>query len=403
MKNLMMFFLTLAVGLSFGMSPEEFQVLYAMPTKGADECWQLYEAYSKGDGVDKNDSQARKWLLAAHRCGKEGARAELAKLPWRKSLKSKKGIKVENTDDATARVKGEELVRLLMAWRKENHITCLCAEPCGLPKETMKTVRKLISEGADLNVVVAEDGEGTYYTALSLACESVNPELVGMLITAGADPCAGSMAALSACMVAYDAMMPRVKAGQQVKPTQSRKEADRKAKRDRKKSDTWDPTVPVTAQEQNSKAMIGLLLKNGLDVNMWTDWGWSVGSMIVFERSPLTAALLAKSGLKPYAPACPEECVSAAIGASRMDYLMNAGSVKEGASPIYMAVLNMNDAVLKALLDAGADVSAPLNRQGLTVQQFAENQEREMAARQGGAEHMQDRWKRCIRLLKEVK
>ena len=398
-----MFVLALVTGVAAGMTTEEFRALYEKPRKGADECWQLYEAYAKGDGVEKSDTQARKWLLAAHRCGKEGARAELAKLPWRKSIKAKQGAKAAQVNDATARAKGEALVNLLLDWRAKNNITGMSAAPCELPKDTMKEVRKLISDGADLNVVVSANKESAYHTALSVACEAANAELAKMLIAAGADPCAGSMVALSASMTEYSEQMPRIKAGQRIKPGRSEKDAMRKENREKKKTASLESTVPVTAQEQNSKKMIELLLKNGLDVNMWTDWGWSVGTMVVYAQSPLAAELLAKSGAQLNVPARPEEVVSGAIGAGRLDYLTNVGFVNKCAVPVYVAVRNMDDAVLQVLLRHGVDAAAPLNKKGLTVQQFVEEQERELAAKTDGAQHMRDRWQRCIQLLKELK
>ena len=400
MKRLMMLIMTLVVGAAAGMTPEEFQALYSARKKGADECWQLYEAYAQGDGVEKNDTQARKWLLAAHRCGKEGAREELAKLPWRSALKVKKSIKVAKVDDATARAKGEELVRLLMAWGKENNVNGINGTACELSKEMMKEVRQLISDGADLNVVVVKDD--VYYTALSMACACANADLAKMLIAAGADPCAGGMEALSVCMVRYDEMSPRVKAGQQIKPARTVKGAERTMKRERKKAAAKAPATAVTDSEKNAKKMIELLLKNGLDAGMWTDCGWSVGVMAVFADSPLAIELLAKSGVNVNAPSRVEECVSAAISARRMDYLTKSFFVHEGAVPLYSAVRNMNDAVTQALLNSGADLSAPLNKKGLTVKQFVEEQEKALSEKKGGAPHMLDRWANCIRMLKEA-
>lgn len=403
MRKLMLTIWALVTGVAAGMTTEEFRTLYETPRKGAEECWQLYEAYAQGDGVEKNDTQARKWLLAAHRCGKGGAREELLKLPWRKNIKGKQGVKVAKVDDETARAKGEELVRMLMGWRSENNINGISQSPCELSKEKMKEVRRLISEGADLNVVVATDRDISFHTALSVACEAVNVELAKLLIVAGADPCAGSMVALSSIMARYDSIMPRVKAGQSIKAARTEKGASRKVDREKKKTASIDPTVPVTAQELNSKKMIELLLKHGLDVNMWTDWGWSVGTMVVFEGSPLAAELLAKSGAKLNEPSRPEEIVSSAISASRMDYLTNIGFVQKCAVPIYVAAANMHDAVLQTLLRHGVDASAPLNKKGLTVQEFVEEQEKAMAAKTDGAPHMLERWKRCIQMLKALK
>ena len=53
-----------------GMTEAEFDTLYKRLDKDADACYRLYEAYRDGDGVEKDATKARKWLLGALALGK---------------------------------------------------------------------------------------------------------------------------------------------------------------------------------------------------------------------------------------------------------------------------------------------------------------------------------------------
>lgn len=80
-----------------GMTEAEFDTLYKRLDKDADACYRLYEAYRDGDGVEKDATKARKWLLGALALGKP-VDDEVARQPWRKKAKLPLGIKpVPNT------------------------------------------------------------------------------------------------------------------------------------------------------------------------------------------------------------------------------------------------------------------------------------------------------------------
>ena len=65
-----------------GMTEAEFDTLYKRLDKDADACYRLYEAYRDGDGVEKDATKARKWLLGALALGKP-VDDEVARQPWR--------------------------------------------------------------------------------------------------------------------------------------------------------------------------------------------------------------------------------------------------------------------------------------------------------------------------------
>ena len=69
--------------MAVALTPQEFQQLYESKDKTAEVCYQLYQAYAEGDGVEADKSQARKWLLAAHASGKIAAGKEILQQPWR--------------------------------------------------------------------------------------------------------------------------------------------------------------------------------------------------------------------------------------------------------------------------------------------------------------------------------
>ena len=78
--------LFLAAGAALGMTEEEFDKLYKRLDKDVDACYALYKAYRDGDGVEKDATKARKWLLGARTLGMQ-VQEEIAALPWRKKAR----------------------------------------------------------------------------------------------------------------------------------------------------------------------------------------------------------------------------------------------------------------------------------------------------------------------------
>ena len=93
----------------------EFEALYKRTDKDADACYKLYQAYRDGDGVEKNETCARKWLLGAHMNGMP-VYNEIANLPWRKKAKLKPGRQLTpRFSQETIQEKNKELKMVVMA------------------------------------------------------------------------------------------------------------------------------------------------------------------------------------------------------------------------------------------------------------------------------------------------
>ena len=102
------------VGVAAALTPEEFQKIYESKDKTADVCYQLYQAYAEGDGVEADKSQARKWLLAAHASGKIDAGKEILQQPWRRKAKLKASIQISEVSAEKAHALGKELVEFML-------------------------------------------------------------------------------------------------------------------------------------------------------------------------------------------------------------------------------------------------------------------------------------------------
>lgn len=320
--------------LAFGLTPEEFQRLYETPNKNAETCYKLYEAYSRGDGVGKNDAQARKWILAAHRCGMTSARKEIASLPWRKTPPFKKALPVADPGDETARQKGEELVGLLQKWDGTGNGAGMRSDVKTLPKDQLKTVKKLIAEGADLNVGVFDAQTLGFDSALALACSNSDFGLAKLLIDHGADPSANGNLAIEACFVGGGDMPGQKKRG-------------------------------LTPQEKLSVKAINFLLKSGADVSLWSESGWSIAYAATFSQSPLGLSTLVKGGADPDQRQNPNEYVPAAGHPKRLQYRYIGGWVKDRSRPITCAVDNGFVSLVQELIRLKADLKTP-DSNGLT-------------------------------------
>ena len=283
--------LMLLVGVAQGLSEDEFALLYAAPEKSADTCYKLYQAYAQGSGVKRDETQARKWLLAAHNSGMLSTRAEIARLPWRKKLGLPESV--PEVDDATAAQKGEALLDLLLEWNGSNFGVGIATSEKKLPEGHMKRVRELIAAGADLNLV-RRNFPGATHSALSLACFNGDLELARLLIEHGADPCANSLLALEYSLVPY------VRPALEVPPLYA--DAEEGTSRLRK------PTGKLyahTPQQQRSCRVVRFLLDHGLDAGMWTDYGWSVACLLVSHSGLLALDMLSEAGLDVDAPSAP--------------------------------------------------------------------------------------------------
>ena len=137
----------------------EFEALYKRTDKDADACYKLYQAYRDGDGVEKNETCARKWLLGAHMNGMP-VYNEIANLPWRKKAKLKPGRQLTpRFSQETIQEKNKELKMVAEGDHPDllkivnldfNKIST--KERARLYGDTsFKLARKLLSDGADPN------------------------------------------------------------------------------------------------------------------------------------------------------------------------------------------------------------------------------------------------------------
>lgn len=398
MKSIIASFLLSVAGLALALTPEEFEELYNTPRKDGATCYKLYQAYAEGDGVDKDDVRARKWLLAAHQCGVEGTREELDKLPWRKALKFKRSIKIAQVDDATARAKGEELVRFLM--KKKDTGSNISAKDLELSSSDNKLIRELIAAGADLNVVVL-DGQAERFTALSIACHHGHLPLAKLLIEHGADPCADSLLAMELAHSSFIQIPMNTSIPDKVKrSTKSmiRKDTN-KLKTKPTKPTNFGPYPPRGAQDLRSIAVMEFLLKNGLEVNMWTNYGSSVACLLAQLNDVHAIMLFGKAGMDVNALQNAKEGVSALYNGNRYNYLQEMYGVKPGMSPLCLAITYYHDCAVDALLRCKADPDLSTGSEKKASDLAEENAQR--SEKSGNKEYAQ-RMVRVKELLKKA-
>lgn len=371
MKSLFVALLLLVAGVAQGLSEDEFALLYASAAKDAEACYKLYRAYAQGEGVARDESQARKWLLAAHNCGMLSTRAEIARQPWRKALGLRESV--PEVDDATAAQKGEELLDLLLEWNGSNFGVGMALHERKLPPRLMRRVQELIEAGADLNLVRLRP-QGASHSALSLACFNGDLELARLLIDHGADPCAHSMLALEYSLVPY------VRQALEVPPLYA--DAEEGERRLRKPTGRLHAQTP---QQQRSCKVVRFLIENGLDTALWTDYGWSLACLVVSHQGLLALEALCDAGMDINAPQRPEECVAGAMPRECMETLYADGCVEQRVPPICYAVRNMMDVAVEQLVRLRADTATPV--MGKSVMQLARDtlqslpDNREMSAR----------------------
>ncbi len=340
----------LLAGLAAAMTPEEFTALYEKSGKTAEDCYKLYQAYSEGDGTEKDDAKARKWILAAHGAGMLSTRKEIATLPWRSSCKAKlkPSITVAEVDDATARQLGEELIDLLVEEFNFTGGRGLKDRPAG--KATAKKVRELIAAGADLNVWKSTPSLG-HYSALFLLTQNMDLKLAKLLIEHGADPCANSSSTLRSAyrssMQEEDKRYGRPKAdnadSSPIPPAELRKMEKRMAKE-------------AKESRENHRKMFAFLLAHGVDISLYTNYGWTQMYEAAMDKSPSGVQMLAKAGLDPNARNNPHEYVQAAGRPDGMQYRFRVGGVKERNHPLFFSIgAHPDPFVVEALLKAGAD------------------------------------------------
>ncbi len=324
----------------FGMTPDEFKALYESTAKTADTCYRLYQAYKDGDGVEQNDTHARKWLLAAHASGMISTRKEIAKLPWRSKLKIKKAIKPASVSDDEAQNLGQQVFDMLAsAYETNPHDTSLKPQGTPLSKVKTKELRKLIQAGADLNVI---DSSATFpRTALYLACQNMDLPTAKLLIESGADPSACSNIAME---LSFSREIPTSSAVPSKARAKMKKAMDK----------------GTSAADQ----LFNFLIKNGADPGMWTNYGWSMPYVAAFCNSAGGIQRLSNAGADMDARQNPYECAPQKGNASYLNYRKKIGAIGDRGNAFNFAAANAEDKVAKALLKCG--VATDLKQHGKT-------------------------------------
>ncbi len=355
--------LLLVTSLVYGMTEQEFMQLYEKPDKDAEDCYRLYEAFSTGDGTNKDNSQARKWILTAHMCGKIETRKEIGNLPWRHKKPFKPAIKVPDVSDDVARDKGQEIVDILLKWHDSSNATI--ESPKKLPGADLQRVKKLLEEGADPNVTHFDNSTLSYHSAFSLACVRSEFKLAKLLLDYGADPSANGNLALNSVM--YSPMM-----GEE---------------------GTNDP------QDKLSVKAMTFIIMSGADVNIYTESGLSPVHLATFERAPSAIRLLVKAGADPDKRANPHECVQAAGSPRRVDYRYKACRVIDRVRPIYFAITSMHVPSVRALVKSKIDLSLHIF-EGKTALDVAKEQMEEAQTDPDANDEFKTRSREIVSLLR---
>lgn len=328
----------------FGMTPDEFKALYENTAKTADTCYRLYQAYKDGDGVEQSDTHARKWLLAAHASGMISTRKEIAKLPWRSKLKTKKTIKPASVSDDEAQHLGQQIFDMLAsAYESNPHDISLKPDGTPLSKDRTKELRKLIQAGADLNVI--DSSAGVPRTALYLACKNMDLPTAKLLIESGADPSACSNIAMELSF-------------SHESPTSSAMPSKARAKMKKTKD------KEASAEDK----LFNFLIKNGADPGMWTNYGWSMPYVAAFSRSASGIQRLSNAGVDMDARQNPYECAPQKGNADYLKYRQNIGAIGDRCNAFNFAAANAEDKVAKALLKCG--VATDLKQHGKTPTEY---------------------------------
>lgn len=345
MKALRVSFFLFFCSVAAALTPQEFQQLYESKDKTAEVCYQLYQAYAKGDGVEADKSQARKWLLAAHGSGMLSTRREIMNQSWRRKAKLKPSISIAEVSDEEARTLGRELVQFMLDHGGRNLIGMNMLPENKASAELVAGVKDYIARGADLNVCVTEQNDMVAATALFLACKMGDEGLMNMLLNHGADPNFHGSLALTAFYL----------------PAQSNRGADMQSFAGKAASARNIRKMQKRAGKGNKgtdkriQKLFNLLVKKGADVRAWNHTGWSPVYAAVNANSPLGVQLLVKAGADPNQKQNPHEVANHTLSARRISYLTLGFGVPEQETPLNTAAIYARDAVAEALLNAGAD------------------------------------------------
>ena len=309
----------------------EFEALYKRTDKDADACYKLYQAYRDGDGVEKNETCARKWLLGAHLNGMP-VYNEIANLPWRKKAKLKPGRQLTpRFSQETIREKNEEMK--LVA--EGDHPELLEIVNIDLNKISTKNraklygdtryklARKLLSDGADPNCPIKNG-----YSAMSRFMESdaSYQKFGNMFLEAGGDLHSRDSAGI-AIGLKYNGPDEDIKLNPKIK--KRKLEADKA-----------------------HAAKVAYLLKNGMDVRMIDTTGATMLCIACMVGNSQTVELLCAAGADPNQKCSQYEI---AFPAKTVTYRNSLIGIVDGNTPLMFCITGAKVKLLQTLLRCGAD------------------------------------------------
>lgn len=346
MNRFLVCMLSLTVCAAQALTESEFETLYKRTDKDGDACYQLYQAYRDGDGVEKNETCARKWLLGAHRHGMP-VYNEIAKLPWRKKAKLKPGRQLTpRFSKDTIREKSEELKQLVEREHPElrkiinSDLTKLSPkERVKLFSETeYKQSRKLLAEGADPN---AQNKGGGAVVSRFMERAKDYDKFARLFLEAGADLHAQDSSAIAVAL-ACTGPLGDIKLSPQLKKKRQK-------------------------AEKTQAAKVDFLLKNGMDVKMYDTSGATMLCIACIGGSPETIEQLCKAGADPNQKCSKYEI---AYPIKTVTYRNTIIGIVDGNTPLIFCITGSKIELIQTLLRCGADPELP-NDKGVTPLAYA--------------------------------
>lgn len=302
-----------------GMTEAEFDALYKRLDKDADACYQLYEAYRDGDGVEKDATKARKWLLGALAQGKQ-VDDEVARQPWRKKAKLPLGIKPNTRYSEEERHASSQKI-CDMLHSKSDHFT-LTQDRKQFDKQVETAVKECLNQGAYPNYTAGA------HTPLSRAIDGNHTMLkvCRILLEAGGDLHANGNICLE--VAEYSA-------------THTKKS----------KNAVKYPKNHFNYREP-AEDVFQFVLKHGLDVHLIDGYGRPI--LMSAMRSSRTFWLeeLCKAGADPNTKASKYEIARKVDPKSYYNQIFH---ILSGETPLLHAVRNCQADAVEILLRYGAD------------------------------------------------
>lgn len=305
--------LFLLAGVTLAMTEEEFDKLYKRLDKDADACYALYKAYRDGDGVEKNATKARKWLLGARTLGMQ-VQDEIAALPWRKKAKLPLRYKRRGTE-AEMEESSKKLCDMLHDRGEYFKFTTNRKE---MEKQVEKAVKECLDAGADPNY------PDIAATPLARAIDGNKPllKVSKLLLDAGGDLHANGH-------VCWENAVHSLGSKDVMKYPKNH----------------INYRVPYDE-------VFKFCMKYGADLNMIDGYGRPMLMSAMRTSDPTWLELLCKEGADPNIKGSKYEFVGPI---DKTNYFYNVFYVAEGDAPLHWAARNSKVELVEVLLRYGAD------------------------------------------------